>query len=370
MKNILIFGMTENPGGVEQFLINYLRRLDKETFCFSFLCNTLNKVAYEDELSSEGIKFYHISKRSENPITYYRELNSFFKKHSNSYDAIWVNVCSLANIDYLIKARQYGITKRIIHSHNNSNMDSILRGILHKINKKMIKKYATDFWACSESAAKWFFDDDLVKQVVIIKDAIDINEYQYNEDRRSKIRDQYQLNNRIVIGNVGRLHFQKNQSYLLRIFSVFKKKYPIDAKLVLIGDGPDRLMLENLAIKLGVEDDVLFPGVQKDIQGWLSAMDVFVFPSVFEGLGIALLEAQANGLAVITSDNVLNSDNHINPNVLSLKISDDTNEWVTAINSMYKMKRLPYEQIEQNFYNKAYLVSMNLEILKSKLGEI
>ena len=147
MMRILVFGMTENPGGVESFLVNYYRHIDRNKKQWDFLCNSHNPVAYEDELISLGGRCFHITARSDNRQKYQQELEAVFKEHANEWDAIWVNVCSLANIDYLKIAEKYGIRKRIIHSHNSQNMDNWLRGLLHKWNKRQIGKIATDFWA-------------------------------------------------------------------------------------------------------------------------------------------------------------------------------------------------------------------------------
>ena len=135
-KKVLVFGMTENPGGVESVIMNYYRNIDLKRVHFDFLCNSYEPIAYEDELTSNGAKCFHFVARSKNPIKYHKELKTFFKKHADEYSAIWVNVCSLANIDYLKLAKKYGISKRIIHSHNSENMDSKLRGKLHEYNKK------------------------------------------------------------------------------------------------------------------------------------------------------------------------------------------------------------------------------------------
>ena len=147
MKRVLVFGVTENPGGVESVIMNYYRNIDRNKIQFDFLCNT-KEVAYEDEIIKMGGKIYKITGRSVNRRQYMNDMEKFFSENAKKYTTIWVNVCSLANIDYLKFAKKYGIKYRIIHSHNSENMDSKLRGLLHKFNKKIIIKYATDFWAC------------------------------------------------------------------------------------------------------------------------------------------------------------------------------------------------------------------------------
>ncbi len=214
MINVLIFGLTENPGGIESFIMSYYRNIDKNDIHFDFLCNTHNDVAFEDELEVNGSIVYHIEMRSKNRKKYKKELKCFFEKYAEKYNAIWINVCSLANIDYLIYAKKYNIPCRIIHSHNSMNMDSKLRGILHTINKQIVGKYATNFWACSHDAAKWFYKKSLIEKSKIIPNAIDINAMRFSDEKRRMVREQYDWDNQTkVIGNIGRLHFQKTNYF-------------------------------------------------------------------------------------------------------------------------------------------------------------
>ena len=300
MYNVLVFGMTENPGGVESFLMNYYRRIDLERFHFDFLCNSYDPVAFEDEIHRMGGRTIHFTSRRRNPLRFKRELESFFVKHAGEYQAIWVNVNSLANIDYLKMAKKYGIPRRIIHSHNSRNMDSALRGKVHGMNRRIIHRYATDFWACSQSAAEWFYRDDLMDRVVLVRNAIDLERLAYNDEKRKQIRAQYGLEEKFLIGNVGRLHHQKNQSFALKVFRKVLDRRE-DAHLVLIGQGEDEEKLKEEARQLGIADHVLFAGLSRDVPGWLSALDVFLFPSTFEGQPIAALEAEASGIPVLAS---------------------------------------------------------------------
>ena len=196
MYRVLVFGMTENPGGVESFIMNYYRRIDRKKIRFDFLCNSYEPVAFEDEILAMGGRTFHFTARRQNPVRFKRELERFFSRHGRKYQAIWVNVNSLANIDYLKIARKYGIPKRIIHSHNAQNMDSRLRGVLHELNRSEVGKYATDFWACSEYAAKWFYagrggKGALRHPAVIIRNAIDVEKIQEGITRRDNRKESH-----------------------------------------------------------------------------------------------------------------------------------------------------------------------------------
>jgi glycosyltransferase involved in cell wall biosynthesis len=358
MKRVLIFGMTEVAGGVESFLMNYYRHADKSILQFDFLCNSHNKIAYEDEALAMGSRTYHITARSKNLFLYRKELKQFFDKHANEYDTIWVNLNSLANIDYLKMAKKYGIKRRIVHSHNASNMDSKLRGLLHRINRKQIKKYATDYWACSNAAASWFYPKELMSSVQIITNAIDVDKTKFDDNKRKKYRqivknycdddntDQY------IIGNVGRLHFQKNQLFILDIFAQLEKELP-QARLVLVGIGPDEAELKNKAKELDISKKVYFAGQSNDIQGWLSAMDLLLFPSKFEGLSIAALEAQANGLPVLASSKVIPESVHINRNYHVLSLEEPCDQWCKRIIEIKQNEHREKQNVIKNNFQKA-----------------
>lgn len=367
MYKVLVFGMTQNPGGVESFLMSYYRKINKSKIRFDFLCNTKEKIAYEDEILSMGSRIFKISARSKHPIRYKKELNDFFKKNASNYDCIWVNVNSLANIDYLKLAKRYGIKRRIIHSHNSQNMDGKFRGLLHTHNKKVIANYATDFWACSESAANWFYDDKLISNAKIIKNAIDLSKVKFDPFKRKQIRKKYSLTNQLVLGNVGRLHFQKNQIFAIRVLNEMLKSKS-NVKLVLIGDGPDRNMIKEKIDELKLEDSVVLAGVQNNVADWLSAFDIFIFPSVFEGLPIAGVEAEANGLPILASTSINSSDLRINPNLNYCDLKDGEKKWAQKILNM-SLKRVSQEEIKNNFNEAGYNIDTEVKKLEKLLVE-
>ena len=143
--NVLVFGMTDNPGGMESCVMNYYRNIDKNEVHFDFLCNWEHMV-YADEVTADGSRIYTIPKRSDDYKAYKEKMDEFFEKHAKDYDVLWYNTCTLANIDYLVYAKKYGIKKRIIHSHNSGNETSKLRGMLHYQNYASVNeiKYVCD----------------------------------------------------------------------------------------------------------------------------------------------------------------------------------------------------------------------------------
>lgn len=338
MYNVLVFGMTENPGGVEAFLMNYYRRIDRTRFHFDFLCNSYDPVAFEDEIHAMGGRTIHFTSRRQNPLRFKKELEAFFEKHARDYQAIWVNVNSLANIDYLKMAKKYGIPKRIIHSHNAQNMDTRLRGMLHEANRGAVGKYATDFWACSEYAARWFYAGrggrgELRHPAVVIRNAIDVEKIQAGLARRDLYRGQTGWGDKYLISCIGRLHFQKNQKFAIDVMAELLPLMP-DARLLLIGQGEDEEMLRTHAKVRGLKDAVRFTGVVTDVPGWLGASDFFLFPSVFEGLGIAGLEAQAAGLPTLASADVIPGDIAVTDRLRFQKLEDGPAAWAAQIAQM------------------------------------
>lgn len=367
MIRVLVFGMTSNPGGVESFLINYYRHIDRNKIQFDFLCNSHEPIAYEEEVIGLGARTFHIAARSQNMVRYKKELKKVFDQHANEWDAIWVNISSLANIDYLKIAKKYGIERRIIHSHNSDNMDSKIRGILHKWNRLWIGSYATDFWACSMDAAQWFYKEKLIKKAVVIHNAIDVMRLTYDEQKRKQIRSRLGIGNEYVVGNIGRLHFQKNQTFVIDVFNEFTKKCP-ESRLVFVGQGEDEKMLKKKSETLGLTGKVIFVGVQRDIEAWLSAFDIFLFPSLFEGLGIAALEAQANGLPVLASSEVIPQEVKINENFVFYNLSHSACKWAEQLLELkMNTSRMSVDELFQSFVSNGYEIGAEIDKLEKLL---
>lgn len=333
MKRILVVGMTDNPGGIEAVIMTYYRAIDKNRYKFDFLSNNRH-MAYEDEISQIGGRVFHITPRHVSVPKFYRDLNSFFSENAKDFDAIWLNVCSLANISYLVFARRYGIGRRIIHCHNAQNGEGWLRGILHQLNRLRIRKVATDFWSCSDAASEWFFGSRYksIRRYRFVPNAIDVSKYEFNSLVRSQMRDEFHFSdNLIIIGNVARFEYQKNHKSLLCIFKIL---HEMDSRyrLLLIGQGSLEDEIRDYVKRNNLDSYVVFTGVRNDVDKIYQAMDVFVLSSLFEGLPISALEAQANGLPCIMSTGCP-PDCFVNENTLRVDFSLDNNMVANWINS-------------------------------------
>jgi glycosyltransferase involved in cell wall biosynthesis len=332
-----------------------------------------------------GGRTVHFTARRQNPVRFRRELESFFAKHAGEYQAIWVNINSLANIDYLKMAKKYGIPKRIIHSHNAQNMDTKLRGMLHEANRSTLGRYATDFWACSEYAAKWFYagrggKGELRHPAVVIRNAIDVEKIRGGVARREEYRRQTggdaDWSDKYIIICIGRLHFQKNQKFAIDIMADLIPEMP-DARLVLIGQGEDEDMLRAHVREKGLENEVYFAGVVTDIPGWLGAADFFLFPSVFEGLGIAGLEAQAAGLPTLASARVIPKDIAVTDLLRFYPLEKGPEKWAEMVVQM--RRRMParpqsaedpaFAGIVDAFTQKGYNSAVEIRRLEKLLEE-
>lgn len=339
MNRILVFGITDIAGGVESVIMNYYRNIDKNKFNFDFLCNT-EKVAYEQEINNLGGKIYKVTARSISLKKYRKELKDFFENHHKEYSTIWVNVCSLANIDYLKYAKKYGIKYRIIHAHNSKNMDSKIRGILHRINKKFIAKYATDFWTCSEEAGKWFYNKKIMlsNKYLLINNAIDIEKFKYNGIIRERKRRILKLENNLVIGHIGRFHFQKNHNFLIEIFNEIVKQNN-SARLLLIGTGTMENQIKTKVKDMNLENKVLFLGEIDNVNEIIQAMDIFLFPSLFEGLALSLIEVQTAGIPILASENAIPKNINMFENCKLLSLQENAKIWADTVLNMNKKNR-------------------------------
>lgn len=370
LKRILVFGITDNPGGVESVIMNYYRHLDREKVQFDFLCNT-NEVAYEKEILELGGRIFRVTARSLDNNQYKKDMRNFFENNAKNYSCIWVNICSLANIDYLRYAKKYGIKHRIIHSHNSNNMDSTLRGILHKVNKIILNYYATEFWSCSNDASKWFYNKGILdrENIRLVNNAVDVERFQYNGDKRNEIRLSMGLDNKLVIGHIGRMHFQKNQEFLIDIFYEIKKKVP-DSILILVGQGEDEIKIKEKVEKLDLDDSVKFMGVLSDVENVMQSMDLFIFPSLFEGLPLVLIEAQANGLPIFTSANVISKDVKMSDNLQFIDLNRNAKEWADIVYKTYMEKGLSRTDnktiIKNNGYDIKYEAKKIQEFFESR----
>lgn len=307
-------------GGTQALLMNIYRNMDRNKVQFDFLVEYSNKEFYDDEIISLGGKIYYTNVRRDfNILKFQKKLKEILE--TGEYNIVHVHTYSIGYF-CLSVAKKCGVKVRIAHSHNNETVKDF-KYIPKLILQKLYTIHATDLFACSEEAGKYLFKN---KKFNVLKNAIDSEKFIYNETNRLKIRKELGIEDAFVVGHVGRLHAQKNHKFLLKIFKKIKEQQK-NAKLLLIGNGPLEKEIKEEIYNLNLENDVIFLGNRKDMELIYMAMDVFVFPSLFEGLGIVAIEAQAAGLPVVCSD-TLPTEVEITPNIKKLSLDDTIEKWV------------------------------------------
>ena len=321
MKNIIVYGLTDRRGGIESFFLNYGKYL--KNINLDFIKVTPNKLSYEKELGNSNI--YYVPMRRVNASLRRSKIKAIFKQ--KNYDALWFNSNDLASVDIIKEAKKAGI-KCIGHAHN-SRTDKLNRTIRHNVNKLLVSKDFDGKFACSLPAAKWFYTD--YKNATIIYNAIDVKRYLFSDEKRNSIRKKYNIPNEyMVLGNIGRLEKQKNMTYLVDIFEKYHKKNP-KSYLLIIGNGSRRSELQKYTAEKNLESSIIFTGEVDDTSEYLSVLDVFLMPSLYEGLPVTLVEAQAAGLKCIVADNITHEVN-VTKNIKYLPIKKESiNSWVENI---------------------------------------
>lgn len=310
-------------GGLESTLMNYYRHIDRERVQFDFLVHRQERAAFDDEIESLGGKLYRLPRLVPWSEGYLAALNHFFDEHPE-YKIVHVHQDCLSSV-ILRAAAQHNIPVRIAHSHN-ANQDKNLKYPIKLWYKRSIPKYTTNLFACGKDAGDWMFGGAPYQ---IINNAIDATAYSFNPKKRIEMRHQLGLADKLIIGHVGRFNPQKNHPFLLDIFAALLRKEP-NAVLLLVGGGENMLKIQAKAHALGIAEHVRFLGVRSDVADLMQAMDVFVFPSLYEGLGIVLIEAQAAGLPCVVS-NTIPREAYLTDLVTAEKLSSSVEAWAEKI---------------------------------------
>ena len=323
---ILIEGMTSGRGGKESYIMNIFRAMNKQDRELTFISYDPH-IAFEEELRKAGAEIVKLPPRSAGIIRFRRALNNYLK--NNHFDVLWAHKTTLSSCEILEIAKKVNIPIRIVHSHSSANMGGKVTYLMHSLNKRRIFRIATDYLACSDVAAKWFYSNH---DCVIVKNGFDLDKFRYSPKVREEIRTKYKLHGCFVIGHVGRFGAEKNHIKLLDIFFEYNKQHA-NSRLVLCGDGEERPKIESKIKELGITDEVLLLGIVNNVNEILQAIDVIVMPSLFEGLPYSLLEAQAAGLKCIVSDTVSRESDVIGWNKY-VSLDAPESEWADVINEL------------------------------------
>lgn len=326
-----------NRGGAEAMIMNLYRAIDLEQVQFDFITHGSVNGDFTAEIKKRGGTIYCCPRyKGINHIAYYKWWKNFFSNHKN-YKILHSHVRSTASIYFPI-ARKHGLTT-IIHSHNTSNGDGI-SSIVKKLIQYPIRYEADYFFGCSKEASAWLYGDKILEsnKYYMIKNAIDVSLYREDKSIRQAYREQFGVkSDEKLLIHVGRFYESKNHNFIIEVFSALIAKDEKN-KLLLVGDGNLRKSVEVMVRNKGLEDKVVFSGVRDDVPNLLKAADVFVFPSLWEGLPVSVVEAQAAGLPCLLSDRITR-DVNITDLCCYLPIDRGTKLWVDALQRASELKR-------------------------------
>lgn len=328
-------------GGIQKWLLNIYKSIDRTQIQFDFLVHFSKPTFYDEEIKALGGKIYYFSVRDDwNFIKYRRDLYTFFLCHKE-YKVVHGHYAALGFI-YLDVAQKCKVPIRIAHSHN-AYYEKTLTGFGgHILDRGFVMK-ATDRIACSEEAGQYLFAN---KSYMVMFNSIISEEYKYNFKVRQQVRAEFGFNGKLVIGSVGRFSKQKNQLFLLEVFNSLYRENT-NVRLLLCGDGKLKEKIERRTKQLACRDTVILAGNRKDVSRLLQGMDIFVLPSLFEGNPVSVIEAQAAGLPCILSNRVT-KDVNVTGDIEYLPIErsrDSIRKWVCAIQTQAYCLRSDTQQM-------------------------
>lgn len=348
MKKILeMFGEPITYGGQESVVYNMLStfNLGEDFIVDLFTPYYADNKGLIELVEKNNGKVFSLNidfKTNDNRFLLTKFIDDFFSSH-NDYDVVHIHTGSLSTMCvYAKSAKMHGIKKVVVHAHIAASNISFNYRIRRYILCKILKKYADIFLGCSKVAIESKWTRDIVEKSIVVYNGIDVKSYIFNNDYRQKIRKQYELDNKYVIGSVGRLNFQKNNYFMLDIIKRINENNK-NIVLMIVGSGDLENDLKNRCIELNIEGKVIFTGNVIDTEKYYSAFDCFVFPSIFEGLGISSVEAQISGLPTFIADNITKEGN-ISSGTKYLK-NNDLELWVSSILDVYN------ENIREHNYN-------------------
>lgn len=329
MAKVLIIIGKLYIGGAERIGRDIGYYADKTKYEIHYLVFGDEIGAYEEELKNVGCVIHHTASPSQNYIYYYQFLKDLIK--TEKFDIIHSHTMFSSGWAMLV-GKVCGVPIRIAHSHTIRGPEKrgVIKSTYENIMRQIIIHTATNLVACGKGAGDWFYGrKTFQKRGQLIYNGIGLGEFTYSEEARYEIRNQHEIQENFVIGHVGHLATVKNQSFLLRLMPDILKISP-NAVLILLGDGEDKTLLKNQVKQLNLQNHVIMTGNVNNVGEYMSAMDVFVFPSLYEGMPLALVEAQTNGLPCLISDHIP-EDIHLTDLVKAMPLEDASRQWICAI---------------------------------------
>lgn len=327
------------PGGIQNLQVNLLQHMHMKKMDFHIIVSEDDTKLFDEKLDQLGVKksvsLKHIYKSpGKRVLANIFSMRKILKK--GQYDVVHFNACHGVELIYVFWTWLYRVPIRIVHCRNNDigsgGKSRQLKILCHKIGKGLFKNCANIKLANSDLAAIWLFGKRQLEngKVQILKNGIDLRKYNFNEENRNIMRARYNITDKLVVGHIGHFNYQKNHEFLLNIFEEILKRQK-SALLLLVGTGEREQEIRQLAKKMDIDKNIIFYGVTEEVSKVLDMMDVFVFPSRFEGFGNVLVEAQASGLTCFASEGVIPKAVQVTPNVKWLSLNDSAEIWANAI---------------------------------------
>lgn len=340
IRVLQIVGIACN-GGVEAVVLNYYRHMDKSKVQFDFVVHKHPVENFVAEVKKGGGRLYEVTPYTKNIFAFTHEIYRIIK--DGHYDIVHSNMNSMSGFP-LFAAWLAGAKVRILHNHTTDTKTEGFRTILKRVLRPFAKMFANRYWACSNLAGEWMYGKKAVQsgKITIIPNAIDLEKFAFNPDKRKSLRQKLGLEEKFVLGHIGRFAYQKNHSFLIDVFAEVVRVKP-EARLMLIGDGELRKTIEEKVVNLGLQNKVLFLGNRNDVADLYNAMDIFLLPSHYEGLPVVGVEAQANGLKCLFSDKVTYESTLISTTEFIIL---DFKRWKNIILSLTTYKR--YDDMDNN----------------------
>lgn len=348
-----------NHGGAETNVMNYYRKLDRTKFQFDFAVHRLEKGAYEEEIVSLGGKIFRFSNLHPLKLKAYKKQIKFFFDQ-NQYKVIH-GQCSELGYFFYKEAYKRGVPVIIAHGHN-SNPKFDLKSIFRWFWKKRMMHYVNTYFSCGDEASIWLFGKKNASKAFTMTNAIDTKCFVYSEESALQMRKQLDAEQTKNFIHVGRFNIQKNHEFLI---AVFNELLQIDSnqKLFLVGEGELKNQIQEQVAKLGIDQKVVFLGSRNDVNQLLQGMDVFLFPSLFEGLPVSFVEAQASGVHCVISDGIPKEAILIPENVIVISLKESAIQWADKIHVLNQLNK---KDVSQVIKAKGYDIDSNVQILEEK----
>lgn len=351
-----------NRGGIETMLMNYYRHIDRNKIQFDFLCNAPNAGAYDEEILDLGGRIFRSP--GFNPFKHFKYrkfMHELFNTHPE-YKIVEAHNGPFGR-NALKAAKDAGIPIRIYHAHG-ADLPFDMKWPFKYYCMKMLKYSMNEHFVCSIKAGNFYLGEKIMQRgdYYLIPNAIEASKFAFNTDVRKRLRNDYDLENKEVIGHVGRFSRQKNHKFLIDLFACLHTKRP-QTRLVLLGDGEWKQRVMHQIDSLGIKDAVITLGSVDNPYEWYQAFDIFLLPSLWEGLPVVGVEAQAAGLPCIFSTAVTN-EVALTDNAYFLPLSAPKDAWIEKIVECLNTDK-PRQKMTQAIINAHYDISTEAKILEN-----